>query len=105
MRILEVANDASAANTRGGKGTRLTPPEHAALEYLKKNSGLLVTPEMAAKKVMSLGFQGLTNVVSAYIKDLRANADHRLDLPAAPTPRTNGHLNGASNGGGQMQTE
>ena len=91
--------------TRRGKHTRLTPPEHATLEYLKKNAGRRVTPEMMTEKVMNLGFQGLTNVVSAYIKDLRAKVDHQLDLPAAPTPRTNGHLNGASNGGGHMQTE
>lgn len=105
VRILVVANDTSAAKTRGGKDNRLTPPEHAALEYLKKNAGRCVTPEMAAEKVMSLGFQGLTNVVNAYVKDLRAQGDHPLDLPAAPTPHMNGHLNGASNGGGHIQTE
>jgi two-component system copper resistance phosphate regulon response regulator CusR len=87
---------------RGGRHARLTPSEYAALEYLKNNASRPLPPELVAEKITSLGFQGLTNVVSAYIKDLRAKVHHRLDLPPAPAPRTNGHLNGVPNGGGYM---
>lgn len=90
--------------TRGGKCIKLSQSEYAVLDYLKSTAGQPLGTDKISEKVINLGFQGLSNVVDAYLSELRAGSVPGSEKPAH-VPRTNGHVNGPSKRGGYVETE
>jgi DNA-binding response OmpR family regulator len=65
---------------RDGITIRLTTKEYSLLEYLAVNSGRVLSRTMIVEHVWDQGFEGLTNIVDVYIRQLRA----KIDMPFTP---------------------
>ena len=62
---------------RNGITIRLTAKEYSLLEYLAVNSGRVLSRTMIVEHVWDQSFEGLTNIVDVYIRQLRT----KIDLP------------------------
>jgi DNA-binding response OmpR family regulator len=60
---------------RNGITIRLTAKEYSLLEYLAVNSGRVLSRTMIVEHVWDQSFEGLTNIVDVYIRQLRAKID------------------------------
>ena len=60
---------------RNGLTIKLTTKEYAVLEYLAANPGRVLTRTMIMEHVWDQSFEGLTNIVDVYIRQLRAKID------------------------------
>jgi DNA-binding response OmpR family regulator len=60
---------------RNGLTIRLTAKEYSLLEYLAVNSGRVLSRTMIVEHVWDQSFEGLTNIVDVYIRQLRAKID------------------------------
>lgn len=60
---------------RDGITIRLTAKEYSLLEYLAVNSGRVLSRTMIVEHVWDQSFEGLTNIVDVYIRQLRAKID------------------------------
>src|ERR1700728_3665642 len=63
---------------RDGITIRLTTKAYSLLEYLAVNSGRVLSRTMIVEHVWDQGFEGLTNIVDVYIRQLRAKIDERF---------------------------
>jgi DNA-binding response OmpR family regulator len=66
---------------RDGITIKLTAKEYSLLEYLAVNSGRVLSRTMIVEHVWDQSFEGLTNIVDVYIRQLRA----KIDTPFTPT--------------------
>jgi len=77
--VLKVANlvmDRSAHQVRrGNRLIELTSKEFALLEYLMTNVGRVLSRTMIVENVWDQSFEGLTNIVDVYIRQLRRKID------------------------------
>jgi two-component system copper resistance phosphate regulon response regulator CusR len=76
---------------RAGKRIELTPKEYALLEYLMANAGRVLSRTMIVEHVWDESFQGLTNIVDVFIRNLRAKIDGASDVKLLQTIRGAGY--------------
>ena len=60
---------------RAGKKIDLTSKEYALLEYLAANAGRVLSRTMIIEHVWDQSFEGLTNIVDVYVRQLRKKID------------------------------
>jgi heavy metal response regulator len=76
---------------RNGHRIRLTQKEYALLEYLAANSGRVLSRTMIIEHVWDQSFEGLTNIVDVYIRQLRAKIDEPFEQKLIHTVRSAGY--------------
>lgn len=76
---------------RGGKSIRLTAKEYSLLEYLATNAGRVLSRTMIIEHVWDQSFEGLTNIVDVYVRQLRAKIDDAFDHKLIHTVRSVGY--------------
>src|ERR1700745_1212429 len=77
---------------RDGLPIRLTSKEYSLLEYLAVNSGRVLSRTMIVEHVWDQGFEGLTNIVDVYIRQLRAKVDEPFKTKLIHTVRNMGYM-------------
>src|SRR6201987_1844936 len=77
--------------TRNGITIRLTSKEYSLLEYLAVNSGRVLSRTMIVEHVWDQSFEGLTNIVDVYVRQLRAKIDEPFDRKLIKTVRRGGY--------------
>lgn len=60
---------------RGEKSIELTSKEFSLLEYLMMNAGRVLSRTMIVEHVWDQSFEGLTNIVDVYVRQLRKKID------------------------------
>jgi two-component system, OmpR family, copper resistance phosphate regulon response regulator CusR len=76
---------------RGGAIVKLTSKEYALLEYLAVNSGRVLSRTMIVEHVWDQSFEGLTNIVDVYVRQLRSKVDEPFDRKLIHTMRGVGY--------------
>jgi len=76
---------------RQGKPIRLTAKEYALLEYLAMNAGRVLSRTMIIEHVWDQSFEGLTNIVDVYVRQLRAKIDDPCEHKLIHTVRSVGY--------------
>jgi DNA-binding response OmpR family regulator len=76
---------------RDGVTIRLTSKEYSLLEYLAVNSGRVLSRTMIVEHVWDQSFEGLTNIVDVYIRQLRAKIDEPFSKKLIRTVRRAGY--------------
>ncbi len=76
---------------RAGKRIELSPKEYALLEYLALNTGRVLSRTMIIEHVWDQSFEGLTNIVDVYVKQLRTKLDADYDKKLIKTSRGVGY--------------
>ncbi|MHB1207215.1 MAG: response regulator transcription factor [Rhodospirillaceae bacterium] len=77
---------------RGGRRVDLSAKEFALLEYLAMNAGRVLSRTMIVEHVWDQSFEGLTNIVDVYIRQLRAKIDDGNALRLVKTVRGSGYM-------------
>jgi DNA-binding response OmpR family regulator len=76
---------------RNGTSIKLTTKEYALLEYLGVNAGRVLSRSMIVDHVWDQSFEGLTNIVDVYVRQLRSKIDEPFSLPLIRTVRGQGY--------------
>ena len=76
---------------RNGITIRLTAKEYAVLEYLAANCGRVLSRTMIMEHVWDQSFEGLTNIVDVYVRQLRAKIDEPFTHKLIHTVRSVGY--------------
>jgi len=76
---------------RNGAVVKLTSKEYALLEYLAANAGRVLSRTMIIEHVWDESFEGLTNIVDVYIRQLRAKIDEPFQHKLIHTVRRFGY--------------
>jgi DNA-binding response OmpR family regulator len=77
---------------RGGHNIELTPKEYSLLEYLMLNAGRVLSRSMIIESVWDQSFEGLTNIVDVYVRQLRQKIDEGYEPKLIRTARGFGYL-------------
>jgi two-component system copper resistance phosphate regulon response regulator CusR len=77
---------------RAGKRIELSVKEYALLEYLVLNAGRVLSRNMIIEHVWDESFEGLTNIVDVYIRQLRSKIDEGFDAKLIKTMRGAGYI-------------
>jgi DNA-binding response OmpR family regulator len=77
---------------RAGKRIDVSSKEYALLEYLILNSGRVLSRNMIIEHVWDQSFEGLTNIVDVYIRQLRAKIDDGYNIKLIRTVRGAGYV-------------
>ncbi|HEU5048466.1 MAG TPA: response regulator transcription factor [Rickettsiales bacterium] len=77
---------------RGGKRIELSAKEYGLLEYLAANSGQVLSRTMIIEHVWDQSFEGLTNIVDVYVKQLRNKIDEPFVTKLIKTIRGVGYM-------------
>lgn len=77
---------------RGGQAIKLTAKEYGLLEYLATNAGRVLSRTMIVEHVWDQSFEGLTNIVDVYVRQLRAKIDEPFDKKLIHTVRSVGYV-------------
>jgi len=77
---------------RGGTAVKLTAKEYALLEYLASNAGRVLSRTMIIEHVWDQSFEGLTNIVDVYVRQLRAKLDDNFAKKLIHTVRSVGYV-------------
>ena len=76
---------------RSGAAIKLTSKEYALLEYLAVNAGRILSRTMIIEHVWDQSFEGLTNIVDVYIRQLRSKIDDPFKEKLITTVRNAGY--------------
>ena len=76
---------------------RLTSKEYSLLEYLALNAGRVLSRTMIIEHVWDQSFEGLTNIVDVYVRQLRAKIDEPFGSRLIRTVRSVGYSISDSN--------
>jgi two-component system copper resistance phosphate regulon response regulator CusR len=76
---------------RAGKRIDLSTKEYALIEYLLLNAGRVLSRSMIIEHVWDQSFEGLTNIVDVYIRQLRAKIDEAYEMKLIKTVRGAGY--------------
>ena len=76
---------------RGGQSIKLTSKEYSLVEYLALNAGRVVSRSMIVEHVWDQSFEGLTNIVDVYVRQLRAKLDEPFEAQLIHTLRGAGY--------------
>lgn len=77
---------------RAGTTIKLTAKEYGLLEYLATNAGRVLSRTMIVEHVWDQSFEGLTNIVDVYVRQLRAKIDEPFDTKLIHTVRSVGYV-------------
>jgi two-component system copper resistance phosphate regulon response regulator CusR len=77
---------------RAGKRIDLSAKEYALLEYLMLNAGRVLSRNMIIEHVWDESFEGLTNIVDVYIRQLRNKVDGGYEHKLIKTVRGAGYV-------------
>jgi two-component system, OmpR family, copper resistance phosphate regulon response regulator CusR len=77
--------------SRAGIPIRLTAKEYALLEYLALNAGRVLSRTMIIEHVWDQSFEGLTNIVDVYVRQLRIKVDEPSKVRLIRTVRSVGY--------------
>jgi DNA-binding response OmpR family regulator len=77
---------------RNGLLIKLTSKEYSLLEYLAVNAGRVLSRTMIVEHVWDQSFEGLTNIVDVYIRQLRAKVDEPFKTRLIHTVRNMGYM-------------
>jgi DNA-binding response OmpR family regulator len=92
LRIADLEIDRVAHQVRrGGAQIKLTSKEYALLEYLAVNAGRVLSRTMIIEHVWDQSFEGLTNIVDVYVRQLRAKVDEPFEKKLIRTVRSVGY--------------
>jgi len=76
---------------RNGNGIKLTSKEYSLLEYMALNSGRVLSRSMIVDHVWDQSFDGLTNIVDVYVRQLRTKIDEPYEQHLIRTVRRSGY--------------
>lgn len=76
---------------RGGREITLSAKEYQLLEYLMKNTGIVLTRENIENHIWNFDYEGGTNVVDVYIRYLRKKIDDGFEEKLIQTVRGTGY--------------
>lgn len=77
---------------RAGKRIDLSAKEYALMEYLALNAGRILSRNMIIEHVWDESFEGLTNIVDVYIRQLRSKIDDGYENKLIKTVRGAGYV-------------
>ena len=77
---------------RGGEAIVLTSREFSLLEYLIRNRGRVLSREQILEHVWSYDYEGASNMVDVYIRNLRKKVDEGRDQKLIHTVRYAGYV-------------
>jgi DNA-binding response OmpR family regulator len=80
--------------SRGGQNIKLTSKEYSLIEYLALNADRVVSRAMIVEHVWDQSFEGLTNIVDVYVRQLRAKLDEPFTRQLIHTVRGAGYYLG-----------
>jgi len=76
---------------RSGTSLKLTGKEYGLLEYLALNAGRVLSRSMIVEHVWDQSFEGLTNIVDVYVRQLRVKVDEPYERRLIHTVRGVGY--------------
>jgi two-component system copper resistance phosphate regulon response regulator CusR len=76
---------------RAGRRIDLSPKEYGLLEYLVLNQGRVLSRSMIIDRVWDQSFEGLTNIVDVYVRQLRLKIDENFEPKLIRTVRGLGY--------------
>jgi DNA-binding response OmpR family regulator len=76
---------------RNGVAIKLTSKEYSLLEYLVLSAGRVLSRTMIIEHVWDQSFEGLTNIVDVYVRQLRAKIDEPFGKKLIRTIRSVGY--------------
>jgi two-component system copper resistance phosphate regulon response regulator CusR len=92
LQVADLVLDRSAHQVRRkDQLIELTSKEFALLEYFMVNAGRVLTRTMIVENVWDQSFEGLTNIVDVYVRQLRKKIDEGNDLKLLRTVRGVGY--------------
>ena len=92
LRLADLELDRVAHTVRrAGVPVRLTVKEYALLEYLALNAGRVLSRTMIIEHVWDQSFEGLTNIVDVYVRQLRVKIDEPHPRKLIHTVRSVGY--------------
>jgi len=77
---------------RGGRRIELSTKEYGLLEYLTLHDGRILSRTMILEHVWDQSFEGLTNIVDVYIRQLRTKIDEGHENKLIKTIRGSGYM-------------
>ncbi|WP_367924398.1 response regulator transcription factor [uncultured Ruthenibacterium sp.] len=77
---------------RAGKPVTLSSKEFAVLEYLARNSGVVLSREKISRHIWNYDYEGGSNVVDVYIRYLRKKLDDGFEPKLLHTVRGAGYV-------------
>ena len=78
--------------TRADEPVSLTSREYALLEYLLRNQGHVLTRDQIIDHVWSYDYEGASNMVDVYIRNLRRKIDEGHEKKLIHTVRYTGYV-------------
>lgn len=92
LRIADLEIDRVAHQVRrAGALIKLTSKEYSLLEYLATNAGRVLSRTMIIEHVWDQSFEGLTNIVDVYVRQLRIKIDEAYEQKLIRTVRSVGY--------------
>jgi two-component system copper resistance phosphate regulon response regulator CusR len=76
---------------RAGRRIELSPKEYSLLEYLMLNTGRVLSRSMIIDRVWDQSFEGFTNIVDVYVRQLRRKIDEGFEPKLIRTARGLGY--------------
>lgn len=93
LRVGDLEMDLSARSIkRAGQAVSLTAKEYALLEYLVRNTGIVLTRDQIEQKIFSYDYTGASNMVDVYIRYLRKKLDEGFEKKLIHTVRGVGYV-------------
>ena len=93
LTVADLSLDADTRNvSRGGKTLRLTSREVAILEYLMRNAGIVLSRDRILDNVWNMDYEGVSNMVDVYIRNLRKKVDDPFPVKLIHTVRGVGYV-------------
>jgi two-component system copper resistance phosphate regulon response regulator CusR len=93
IRVADLEIDRLAHQVRrAGTLIKLTSKEYALLEYLAASAGRVLSRTMIIEHVWDQSFEGLTNIVDVYVRQLRAKIDEPFTPKLIHTVRSVGYV-------------
>jgi two-component system copper resistance phosphate regulon response regulator CusR len=77
---------------RAGQRVELSGKEYSLLEYLALNQGRVLSRTMIIEHVWDQSFEGLTNIVDVYVRQLRTKIDSGHGMRLLKTVRGVGYV-------------
>jgi two-component system copper resistance phosphate regulon response regulator CusR len=97
IRIADLEIDRSQHHVRrNGTNIKLTSKEYSLLIYLAVNAGRVLSRSMIVDHVWDQSFDGLTNIVDVYVRQLRTKIDEPFKQHLIHTVRGTGYYMGES---------
>ncbi len=91
--IADLAVDCDTLSvTRGGESITLTSREFALLEYLIRNKGRVLSRSQITEHVWSYEYEGASNMIDVYIRNLRRKIDEGHAVKLIHTVRYAGYV-------------